>query len=131
MKNIFGIAFFLLFTVTAAQAQYKTFPKGKLGGDIIGNGEVRFEVITNGSVASFYPIDKDGNLITKKTPEQMEINVLYLAEQTSHIYNPTRDEQGRYSVTLDSEKIVYYYFIKGDFGGKTVEMKEEMALHGK
>ena len=130
MKNIFGIALFLLFTITAAHAQNREFPKGKLGGDIIGSGDVRFEVIKTSTVASFYPIDKDGNLI-KKAPEQIEIDVLYLAEQTSFIYNPTIDNEGRYSVTLDPEKIVYYFFVKGTFNDKLVEFKEQMVTHGK
>lgn len=130
MKNIFGIALFLLFTVTAAQAQYREFPKGKRGGDIIGSGDVRFEVVKSGSVASFYPIDKDGADI-RKAPKQIEIDVLYIAEQSSYIYNPTLDKEGRYSVSIDPEKGLYYYFVKGTFDGKLVEFKEQMLVHGR
>jgi hypothetical protein len=129
MKNIFGIALFLILSVANAQAQYKTFPKGNLGGDIIGKGDVRFEVVSTSSSASFYPIAPDGSLI-EKGPTSLEINVLYLGHQASEIFNPEFID-GHYTVGLDPEKIIYYYFVKGTFDNKLVEFKEQMVEYGK
>jgi hypothetical protein len=129
MKNIFGIALFLILSVASAQAQYKTFPKGNLGGDIIGKGDIRFEVVTTSSSASFYPIAPDGSLIAN-APSSIEINVLYLGFLTSEIFNP-EFKDGHYTVGLDSDKIIYYYFVKGTFDNKVVEFKEQMVEHGK
>jgi hypothetical protein len=129
MKNIFGIALFLILSVASAQAQYKTFPKGKLGGDIIGKGDVRVEVVSTSSSASFYPITADGSYI-EKAPASIEINVLYLGHQASEIYTPELQD-GHYTVALDADKIIYYYFVKGTFDNKLVEFKEQMVEYGK
>ncbi len=129
MKNLFGLVMLLLLTVGSVNGQYRTFTKGKNGGDIIGKDEVRWEVINAGQAITFYPINADGSAIKSKLKD-VEIDVLYLGDSSSQIFHPESTD-GHYTVFVDSNRIIYYYFISATIDGKRHEMKEQMVVYGK
>lgn len=129
MKNLFGLAICLLLSF-AAQAQYKTFPKGKMNGDIIGKGDIRFEVVRESpTTVHLYPINTEGNAL-ENAPKKLHVEVLFLDSHSSEISDPVLKE-GRYTVYQNPDRIINTFFINGDFGKEKLEMKEQMIEAGR
>jgi len=104
--------------------------KGKRGGVIVGGQQdLFFEIVDDGSKVSFYPCDKDGNMLTV-VPTHAEITIVYIATAEQYHQRNVALTEGSFTVTPPRDMKIYMYAINCPYKDETVGVKYRADLGG-
>lgn len=104
--------------------------KGKRGGVIAGGQQdLFFEIVDDGSKVSFYPCDKDGNMLTV-VPTQAEITIVYIATAEQYHQRNVVLTEGAFTVHPPRDMKIYMYAISCSYKEETVGVKYRADLGG-
>jgi hypothetical protein len=122
------IAFLIPFSSTASSTSEDG--KGKRGGVIVGGQqELYFEIVDDGAKVSFYPCDKDGNMLTV-VPTQAEITIVYIATAEQYHQRNVALTEGAFTVIPPRDMKIYMYAISCPFKDETIGVKYRADLGG-
>lgn len=94
-----------------AQEPGNTTARGKRGGHLVkGDDQVYFEIVDNGSKVSFYPCDRNGDILTA-VPTDADITIVYIATAVTHYEPDVKLSEGAFTIYPPREMPIYIYAI--------------------
>ena len=104
--------------------------KGKRGGVVVGGQQdLYFEIVDDGSKVSFYPCDKDGNILTV-VPTHAEVTIVYIATAEQYHQRNVALTEGAFTVTPPRDMKIYMYAVSCPYKDETVGVKYRPDLGG-
>lgn len=103
--------------------------KGKRGGVIVGGQQdLYFEIVDDGAKVSFYPCDKEGNILSV-VPTEAEITIVYISTADQFNQRNVTLTEGAFTVTPPRDMKIYMYAINCAYKDQTVGIKYRAQLN--
>ena len=110
IRYLILFASFLPFLVNA-QETGNTPAKGKRGGHLLkGDDQVYFEIVDNGTKVSFYPCDRNGDILTA-VPTDADITIVYIATSETYYQPDVKLSEGAFTIYPPRDMPIYIYAI--------------------
>ncbi len=123
-KHFISLIFSLLLVLPSVLfAQSDNLVKGKRGGYIVGGEQqVFFEIVDNGGKISFYPCDRNGEIL-KVVPTSADIMVAYIESTQQYYQKEVKLMDGAFSVNPPRDYAVFLYGINYTFNDQPCAVK--------
>lgn len=104
--------------------------KGPHGGRVIGSDEIRFELIDNGTTVSFYPVNKNGQVISA-VPTVANCTIYYADLSQHYKLDNVALTNGCFTITPPREYPMFLYAIETSFNGIPIVAKYALNVKSK